>query len=513
MRTIRAADSGAAAPENEIATQCRDAARPLRAPRDLDPLMEQIGDARCVLLGEASHGTSEYYVWRTWLTQRLIREKGFSFIAVEGDWPDCYRVNRFVKGYPDAGATARDVLAEFRRWPTWMWANWEIVALAEWLRDWNAGRPESDRAGFYGLDVYSLWDSMDAVMRYLERVDGAALEAARRAFRCFEPYGDDGQDYARSTVALIPESCEEDAVAMLAALRREQPDPRQDGREAFFVAEQNALIVKNAETYYRAMVRGGPHSWNVRDRHMVETLDRLMRFHGPQAKAVVWEHNTHVGDACATGMAADGMVNVGQLVREARAPGEWFVVGFGSYRGSVIAGRQWGAPMERMPVPEARAGSWEDLLHRAGPTDKLLLMDELRRRSGDHEPHGHIGADRRADGGPASEHVTRTAQRRTGAESAGERSASQAAHHNGGAASGRPLPASRCQLPVSEPRGHRAIGVVYQPAFEQWGNYVPTVLPDRYDAFLYIDETHALHPLHIQPSADAEPPETYPWNV
>jgi erythromycin esterase-like protein len=410
--------------------------------------MERIGDARYVLLGEASHGTSEYYVWRMWLSQRLIREKGFKFIAVEGDWPDCYQVNRYIKGYPDSGKSARDVLQAFDRWPTWMWANWEIVALAEWLRKYNLAVPEEKRIGFYGLDVYSLWESMDAVMQYLQRMDGSAVEAARKAYRCFEPFGEDVQEYARATASFVPETCEQEAAAMLAALRRELPDWSRDGGEAHFVAEQNALIVKNAETYYRTMVRGGPESWNVRDRHMVETLDRLMEFHDSDAKAIVWEHNTHIGDARATDMALSGMVNVGQLVRQAHRADDVAVVGFGSHRGQVIAGRQWGAPMERMRVPEAQPGSWEAVLHGASQNDKLMLMDDC----------------------------------------AGS-------------------PVSRFQL------GHRAIGVVYEPAFESWGNYVPSVLPERYDAFLYIDESRALHPLHIKPRPDAEPPETYPWNV
>jgi erythromycin esterase-like protein len=423
-------------------------ARPLKTPADLDPLMEQIGDARYVLLGEASHGTSEYYVWRYWLSRRLLEEKGFSFIAVEGDWPDCYRVNRYVKGFADSGASAREVLHAFDRWPTWMWANWEVVALTEWLRKHNEEQPEEKKAGFYGLDVYSLWESMDAVLRYLERVDGNAVDAAKRAFRCFEPYEENVQEYARATVSFVPTSCEKEAVAMLTALRRELPDAQKDGREAYFVAEQNALVVKNAETYYRTMVRGGSASWNVRDNHMVETLDRLMRFHGAESKAIVWEHNTHIGDARATDMAGSGMENVGQLVRERHSRDGVVLAGFGSSRGSVIAGREWGAPMERMPVPEAREGSWENILHKSGAGDKLLLLSE--------------------------------------------------GTHNG---------------EFLEPRGHRAIGVVYDPAYEHWGNYVPTVLPLRYDAFLYIDETRAVHPLHIQPRADAEPPETYPWNV
>jgi len=438
-----------AEPPGETGGLVRDVARmasPLEGPADLDPLMEMIGDAHFVLLGEASHGTSEYYRWRAAISQRLILEKGFSFIAVEGDWPDCYRVNRYVKDFPDSGTNAREVLTAFDRWPTWMWANEEVVDLAEWLHRHNNGLPDDRKVGFYGLDVYSLWESMDAVLSYLRKVDRSALPAAVRAFRCFEPYGEDVQEYARATV-MVPTSCEREVLTLLQALRRQERRYSADGREEFFAAEQNALVVKDAEAYYRAMVRAGPESWNIRDRHMTETLERLMRHYGPGAKAIVWEHNTHIGDARATDMADDGMVNVGQLVRERHLDEGVVLVGFGSHRGSVIAGQEWEAPMEEMTVPPARPGSWEDVLHRAGPEDKLLLLDVIR------NPDDFLAE-----------------------------------------------------------RGHRAIGVVYHPANERFGNYVPTVLPWRYDAFCYIDETHALHPLHLRPALE-KVPETYPWGV
>lgn len=418
-------------------------AHPLEGPGSLDPLLERIGDARYVLLGEASHGTSEFYEWRARISERLIREKGFSFIAVEGDWPNCYEVNRYVKGYPDSGAGAREVLKTFERWPTWMWANEEIVGLAEWLRRHNDGLPGEERVGFYGLDVYSLWESMEAVISYLERVDPDSVETAKRAYRCFEPYGEGAREYARAT-AFVPESCEEEAVEVLSDLRRRAPRYPEDGPESRFDAEQNALVARNAEAYYRAMIRGGAASWNVRDRHMIETLERLMDHHGPESKVIVWEHNTHVGDARATDMAKAGMVNVGQLVREGHETGDVVLVGFGSHRGDVIAGRSWGAPMERMPVPPAREGSWEDIMHRAaGGEDGMLIFE-----------------------GEEDEFL--------------------------------------------EPRAHRAIGVVYDPAFERFGNYVPTILPRRYDAFLYLDETRALRPLHAPWSGEPEEPETFP---
>jgi erythromycin esterase len=227
----------------------RSLSRPLRSPADLDPLLDRLGEARYVLLGEASHGTHEYYTWRAALSRRLIEEKGFSFIAVEGDWPDCYQVNRFVKGYPDAGARAREVLHAFERWPTWMWANQEIVELAGWLRQHNDRLPEKRKAGFYGLDVYSLWDSLYQVLGYLGKHVPSALPAARRAFQCFEPFGEDVQEYARAT-RWVEASCEDEVIALLGELRRTARPYPGDGREAHFNAEQNALVVKNAEHYY-----------------------------------------------------------------------------------------------------------------------------------------------------------------------------------------------------------------------------------------------------------------------
>lgn len=420
--------------------------RPLRSDADLDPILDAIGERRIVLLGEASHGTSEYYTWRRRISQRLITEKSFSFIAVEGDWPDCYTLNRYAKGFADAGTSAREVAHAFDRWPTWMWANEEVIDLIEWLRTYNEQRPLDQRVGFYGLDVYSLWESMEAVVRYLDRVDPGAASKARRAYACFDPYHQDVQAYARAT-ALVPTSCEREAVSALVELRRKAAEYREDGRDAYFNAEQNALVARNAERYYRAMVMDGPDSWNLRDTHMVETLDRLLQHHGAAAKAIVWEHNTHVGDARATDMARTGLVNVGQLTRE-EWDGEVYIVGFSSYEGSVIAGEEWGAPMQRMRVPEAARGSWEAALHEAGAHDMLLVMKDLEN----------------------DEDAPKT-------------------------------------------RGHRAIGVVYDPDWERAGNYVPTRMTERYDALLYIDKSHALHPLHMPAHVHGEPPDTYPTGM
>lgn len=385
---VRTTRHGRIEPEakSEQIEQLRDIAGPLRESRDLDPLLERIGDARFVLLGEASHGTAEYYNWRAEITRRLIVEKGFQFIAVEGDWPACDWLDRYIKGPGDGDA--REALQAFDRRPTWMWANEEIVALADWLRNHNQSLPAYEQVGFHGLDVYSLWDSLYSIIGYLRRVDPSALDEARRAFHCFEPYGEDAQQYARATMGLVPASCQEDVIALLARVRRHAPAEREDDRWGAFRAEQNALVVKNAEAYYRTMVRGGPGSWNVRDRHMQETLERLAKFYGPASRGVVWEHNTHIGDARYTDMADDGMVNVGQLARDRWGEADAVLVGFSTYRGSVIAGRAWDAPAERMRVPEAREGSWDELLHRAGESDKLLIFEGETEDSALHEIRG-----------------------------------------------------------------------------------------------------------------------------
>jgi erythromycin esterase len=431
-------------PDARMISEIQALAKPLHDSRDLDPLIDAIGDSRYVLLGEATHGTSEFYTWRAEISKRLITEKGFSFIAVEGDWPDCYAVDRFTKGL--GGNSAQKMLHAFSRWPTWMWANREVVELVNWMSIHNERAPSKQQVGFYGLDVYSLWDSMHAVMDYLTNIDPELARAAQRAYSCFEPYDEDVHEYARAT-ALVPTSCEDDAVRLLAALRSKASELKEDGADAYFNAEQNALITKNAELYYRTMVRGGPGSWNVRDNHMVETLERLTKHHGPDAKAIVWEHNTHVGDARFTDMARSGMVNVGQLVRQAHEREGVFLVGFGTHHGSVIAGREWGAPMEKMAVPDAKDGSYEHAIDRAEVGDSIFIFDR-----DDEASYKHL----------------------------------------------------------LDPRGHRAIGVVYDPRTEHWGNYVPTILPRRYDAFLYIEETKAVDPLHMAVLVDGQPPETYP---
>lgn len=417
---------------------------PLQNAANLDPLLERIGNARYVLLGEASHGTHEYYTWRATITKRLIQEKGFSFIAVEGDWPDCFEINRWIKGYSGTEEAITDVLHQFDRWPTWMWANWEIAAFAKWLRNYNSKSSRNQRVGFYGLDVYSLWESMEIIVDYLEKEDPEAAKYARKAIDCFEPYGEE-ETYA-SALSMLKPSCKDAVMKLLQEVRQKAPFYDHDP-EARLNAEMNALVAANGEKYYRTMASFGGNSWNVRDLHMVETLNSLMNFHGPDAKVIVWEHNTHIGDARATSMADRGMLNVGQLVREQHMPEEVVLVGFGSYEGTVVAGRAWGATMQQMPVPPALENSVEELLHTASADNKLLIFDSS----------------------PELEQY------------------------------------------FSRWYGHRAIGVVYNPESEK-GNYVPTKLSSRYDAFLYIDLTKALYPLRMKPDGHLTP-DLFPFGI
>ncbi|MFG1925870.1 erythromycin esterase family protein [Cryptosporangium sp. NPDC048952] len=404
-------------------------AGPLRDAHDLDPLLDRVGDARVVMLGEASHGTHDFYCWRADLTRRLIEERGFSFVAVEGDWPDCDRVDRAVRG----SASPREALAAFERWPTWMWANEEVSDFVTWLQSANLAR--SQPVGFHGLDVYSLWESLDEICTYLREHDPENLPAVLAAVGCLAPYGQNPQQYAWATV--MGSTCAPPLVELLTTLRYRTTD---------LGILQNAEAAVGAENYYREMVSNGPESWNVRDVHMVNTLDRLLRHYGPESKAVVWAHNTHIGDARATDMADVGMVNLGQLGRERWGSDEVVLVGFGSHRGEVLAGPAWGDPVDVMPVPPARAGSLEAILDASVPEPALFVFP-----SGD-QPRW-----------------------------------------------------------LTDTLAHRAIGVVYQPSREAYGNYVPTRLGERYDAFVWLPDTTALAPMHAV--AVGGELETYPVGV
>lgn len=399
----------------------------LERPEDLDRLLDEIGDARYVLLGEASHGTAEYYTWRAEISKRLIQEKGFTLIGVEGDWPDIYRLNQYIQGSLEHGTTATEVLQQMDRWPTWMWANEEVAALGEWLHSYNQSQEANQQVGFYGIDVYSLWDSMEEVLAYLEEEDAAAAQTARDALDCFASYNQDEWAYANAALS-EDKRCADELAAVLTAVQ-EHAAAQPAGDEAAFNAVQNALVAVNAERYFTTATHSNTESWNVRDRHMMETINRLVEHRGNEAKIIVWEHNTHVGDARATDMAHAGMVNVGQLAREQHTDEGVYVVGFGSYEGTVIAASQWEGQMQVMEVPAARSGSWEAFLHGIEPANKIVFLEELKGKSS-----------------------------------------------------------------FTSPIGHRAIGVAYNSAAEQH-NYVPSILPERYDAFVFIDKTNALQPL------------------
>lgn len=395
---------------------------------DLDALVEAIGDKKYVLLGEASHGTSEFYTFRTELTKRLVLEKGFSFIAVEGDWPSCYPVNRYVKGYENFGS-AREALKAFDRWPTWMWANEEVQSLIEWMKEFNENTSRSQKVGFYGLDVYSLWESMEEVISFLEKSGSADVKLAREAFSCFEPFSRKPESYGVSA-AFYGEDCMDEVQNLLRTIRENRQKYTND-KEAALDLEVNAIVASNAEHYYHAMLLSDSESWNIRDMHMVEAFHKIIEYYGSDTKAIIWEHNTHIGDARATDMAAEDMVNVGQLMREKYGSDNVYAVGFGSYTGTVVAAGRWGDELEVMMVPEAMENSWEEILHVAGAHDKLLLFHDDNRAL------------------------------------------------------------------FSGEIGHRAIGVVYQPHMERFGNYVPSKVSERYDGFIFIDQSKALHPLFI----------------
>lgn len=408
----------------------------VKSESDFDRLIESIKDTRVVMLGEASHGTEEFYEIRSLISQRLIKEHGFKFIAIEGDWPDAYRLNKYIQR--GEGESAQSVLMHNHRWPTWMWANEQIVKLAEWMK--------TERAGFYGLDVYSLFESMDEVVNYLKKNNLTLAQEIQRRYACFNPFESDEIAYARSLLK-YPTGCENEVLLNLQKLLELRvQDVMQDGDE-LFSSQQNAHTVVNAEGYYRAMLAGDETSWNVRDGHMMETLDRLLERAGEGAKAIVWAHNTHIGDYRATDMKDAGYVNLGGLARQSYGEENVALIGFGTYRGEVLAGSGWGRPEQAMPLPEAREDSYEYHFHQAAEKHNLnqfyLLLEDKT-----HSPFAHR-------------------------------------------------------------LGHRAVGVVYDPRQESQGNYVPTELSKRYDAFVFVDKTHALKSLHAV-FVRGEFPETWP---
>jgi erythromycin esterase-like protein/predicted phosphoribosyltransferase len=419
---------------------------------DYDAIVEAAGDADVVLIGEATHGTHEFYRDRAVITKRLITERQFSAVAVEADWPDAYRVNRFVRGQgPDNEAV--EALADFKRFPAWMWRNADVLNFVGWLRAQNEHRSTAAKAGFYGLDLYSLHASMHAVIAFLDKVDTQAAARARVRYACFDRFGIEPQAYGQATRLGWEPSCEQQVLGQLVDLRQQAGAyARRDGRLAaddVFFAEQNARVVANAEAYYRSMFDGRAESWNLRDRHMAETLVDLMSYLKRTAgsgRIVVWAHNSHVGDARATEMGQHGELNIGQLMRQhlgARA----LNVGFTTCSGTVTAARDWDGVPERRRVRPSLAGSYEQLFHDADiPRFVLSLRSDLE------------------------------------------------------------LAAA-----LDPPRLERAIGVIYRPEHERRSHYFHAQLPRQFDYVIHIDETRAVEPLERTTEWETgELAETYP---
>jgi erythromycin esterase-like protein len=423
------------------------------AVHDYDRLLNLVGNARFVLIGEASHGTHEFYQQRAEITKRLIQDKGFKAVAVEADFPDAYRVNRYVRANSN-DATPEEALRGFQRFPNWMWRNTDVLTFVGWLRQYNDALPShKSKVGFYGLDLYSLYQSIAAVLNYLKQVDPEAAKRARDRYSCLEHFGEDTLSYGYATTLQLSNSCQEAAVNQLKELQRRAAEyiHKDGGEDAFFYAEQNARLVKDAEEYYRSMFHERVSSWNVRDRHMAETLDELVNYlnhrQGEQTKVVVWAHNSHLGDARATDMGKAGEWNVGQLVREKYGQ-DAVLVGFSTYTGTVTAASNWDELPQLKRVLPGLPGSYEALFHDTGlPQFWLDLRAENLAVAG-----------------------------------------------------------------LREPRLERAIGVIYRPKTERSSHYFYASLPQQFDAIIHIDDTLAVGPLDrsVEPATD-EAPETFPF--
>lgn len=420
---------------------------------DYDPLINLIGNARFVLIGEASHGTHEFYYQRAEITKRLIQEQGFTAVAIEADWPDAYRVNRYIQGV-STDPTPAEALTGFQRFPTWMWRNTDILNFVNWLREYNENLPDNAiKVGFYGLDLYSMYASMAAVINYLDQIDPQAAQRARYRYSCFDHCGEDSQQYGYTTSFGLTKSCEQEVVSQLVELQQQTADymskNHQLAADEFFSAIQNARLVKNAEAYYRSMFSGRVSSWNIRDRHMAEMLEQLVEHldkRGTPSKIVIWEHNSHLGDARATDMGKLGEVNLGQLVRD-RYGKDAVLMGFTTYTGTVTAASDWGGTTELKQVRSALPGSYEAIFHETQLPQFLLLLQ---------------------DDNPA---ITS----------------------------------------LREPRLERAIGVIYQPETERVSHYYYACLPNQFDALIHIDDTRGVEPLDKTAYWEmGEAPETFP---
>lgn len=412
---------------------------------NLRPLLERIGDARVVLIGESSHGTAEFYEMRARITRELIALKGFRIVAVEADWPDARQIDRFVHGEAPSAHPER----AFTRFPTWMWANEHVLDFATWQRAWNATRPDSDdRAGFYGLDLYSLYTSIRAVLAYLDEVDAEAAGVARARYGCLAPWEDEPAGYGAAVRGRFG-GCADEVTRMLTDLLAHRLEyERRDG-DRYFDATRNAAVIEGAERYYRAMYYGPHSSWNLRDKHMFETLEALLERAGPDGKAVVWAHNSHLGDAGATSMSARGETNLGELCRR-RFGRDCYSIGFGTDHGTVAAADHWDGPMRVMQVRPALEDSYERLCHEAGMPRFLLPL-------------------RRND----------TADLRDA---------------------------------LTPQRLERAIGVIYRPQTELASHYFRASLPRQFDEWIWFDETRAVNAVPV-PQDSRKVPETFPFGL
>jgi len=426
----------------------RAAAEPLPAPEDASfgPMFDRFAGARVVLLGEASHGTSEFYRARAAITRHLIERHGFTIVAVEADWPDAASLDRHARGRP----APPHAEAPFRRFPTWMWRNTDVTDFIGWLRRWNADRAPEEQAGFYGLDLYNMSASMEAVLGYLDRVDPEAAAVARQRYGCLAPWAERPEVYGRMALSHGHAFCEEGVVKVLRELLDKGPAYAGGDGESFLDAAASARLVRDAEAYYRAMYHGGAESWNLRDTHMFETLCAILEARGPRSKAVVWAHNSHIGDARSTDMGRErGELNIGQLCRQ-RFGGQAALIGFGTHAGTVACADDWDEPMKVKPVTPSRPDSYERLAHDTGLPRFLLDL-----REGVHDP---------------------------------------------------------LRSELQEERLERFIGVIYRPDTERWSHYSFCALPEQFDAYAWFDETTAVTPLPGRTDRGGGD-ETYPFGL